>query len=142
MKHLNTIKQWQQTLSRVIINKPLIVFKSISGNVRNFVKRTGFDSFEINDDNIYSFDSTDSFVLIAPTYDDFMLEDLQDFMEDNHDKCVGIIGSGNYNFADLYIFTAKDFSKKYNIPIIYDFENRGNKKDIKKFKEIIEGMIE
>lgn len=71
-----------------------------------------------------------------------MLEDLQDFMEDNHDKCVGIIGSGNYNFADLYIFTAKDFSKKYNIPIIYDFENRGNKKDIEKFKEIIEGMIE
>lgn len=131
-----------QISSNNIINSPLIVFKSITGNVRNFVKRTGLDSFEINDDNIYSFDSTDSFILIAPTYDEMMLDDLMDFMEDNHEKCIGIVGSGNYNFADLYIFTAKDLSEKYNIPVIYDFENRGNNKDIINFEEIIKGMIQ
>lgn len=128
-------------MSNNIIAKPLIVFKSISGNVRNFVKRVGFDSFEINDDNIYSFSSADSFILIAPTYEEYMLEDLKDFMEDNHQNCIGIVGSGNYNFANLYIFTAKDLSKQYNIPVIFDFENRGNKKDVLRFKEIVEGMI-
>ena len=66
-----------------------------------------------------------------------MLYDLIDYMEDYHENCIGIVGSGNYNFANLYIFTAKDFSELYNIPIIFDFENRGTKKDIEKFKKIL-----
>lgn len=121
--------------------KPLIVFKSITGNVRNFVKRTGLESFEIDNDNIYSFNSTGNFVLIVPTYESVMLEDLEDFMEDNSDKCVGLVGSGNYNFGNDYIFTAKNLSDKYNIPVIFHFENRGNKKDTEDFNKIIEGMI-
>lgn len=115
----------------------LIVYKSLGGNVRKFVKNLGLPSFEINGDNIYSYEHTDSFVLIAPTYEEYMLDDMFDFMEDNHEKCIGIIGSGNYNFADLYIFTAKDLSEKYNIPILLDFENSGNKKDIEKVKDLI-----
>ena len=110
----------------------------MSGNVRSFVKRLGVESFEINGDNIYEYNSADNFILIVPTYEDPMLEDLLDFMEDHHNKCIGLVGSGNYNFGDLYVFSIKRLSEKYNIPILYDFENRGTKKDVARFKEIIE----
>ena len=98
------------------------------------------ESFEIKDDNIYEYDFADNFILIVPTYEDNMLDDLLDFIEDNHDKCIGLAGSGNYNFGELYVFSVKRLSEKYNIPILYDFENNGTKKDIQRFKDIIDGV--
>lgn len=139
MLHLNTTMKMLWSLQKAIVTKPLIVFKSVSGNVRNFVKRVGYESLEITDSNALN-EVADNFVIIAPTYESIMLEDLEDFIDLNHENCIGVVGSGNYNFGNDYVFTAKDISEKYDIPIIYDFENRGTKKDIIKFQQIIEGM--
>lgn len=105
------------------------------------MKRTGYESLEITEANSFN-KVADNFILIAPTYESLMLEDMEDFIDINHSKCVGLVGSGNYNFAQLYIFTVKDLSEKYNIPILFDFENRGTKKDVIEFQKIIEGMSE
>ena len=44
--------------------------------------------------------------------------------------CLGIIGTGNRNFAGIYIFTAKELSAKYQIPLLYDFEFNGTPADV------------
>ena len=122
------------------LENTIIVYKSISGNVKNFISKLPIESFEIDNDNIYDYNHNGKFLLIVPTYDDFMMEDVFDFMEDNHEQCFGIIGSGNNNFGELYIFTAKNLSKKYDIPIVYDFENNGNKKDVENIKSVIKEL--
>lgn len=122
------------------LENTIIVYKSISGNVKNFISKLPIESFEIDNDNIYDYNHNGKFLLIAPTYDDFMMEDVFDFMEDNHEQCSGIIGSGNNNFGELYIFTSKNLSEKYNIPIVYDFENNGNKKDVENVRNMIQEL--
>ena len=49
---------------------------------------------------------------------------------DNYKHCLGIIGTGNRNFAGIYIFTAKELSAKYQIPLLYDFEFNGTPADV------------
>ena len=34
----------------------------------------------------------------------------------------------------------ESIAEKYNIPILYDFENNGTKKYIQRFKDIIDGV--
>lgn len=52
---------------------------------------------------------------------------------------AGISGSGNRNFAELFVFSAKDIAKKYGVPLIYAFEFSGTKEDVDNFeKEVTE----
>ena len=58
------------------------------------------------------------------------LDDLKNAYNDNYKHCLGIIGTGNRNFAGIYIFTAKELSAKYQIPLLYDFEFNGTPADV------------
>lgn len=45
----------------------------------------------------------------------------------NYKNCLGLIGSGNRNFGvDCYCWTARHYHHKYGIPLIADYEIRGN----------------
>lgn len=117
-----------------------IVYESISGNTRSFAKRLGLPSYELNPNNVYDFNPNQKFIFICPTYVRESLNVSDDFLEVNHENCLGIIASGNKNFADLYIFTAIDFCKDYDLELLYDFELRGNKKDIENVLKIYEEL--
>lgn len=52
----------------------------------------------------------------------------------------GVAGSGNINFADLFVFTARDIAKKYNVPIIAEFEFSGTETDVEKFIKGVESI--
>lgn len=54
--------------------------------------------------------------------------------------CKGIIGTGNKNFAGIYIYTAKELSAKYQIPILYDFEFNGTPKDVEFVQTLIQKL--
>lgn len=115
----------------------MIVYKSLSGNCKRVVKKLDVESFEIDGDNIYDFNAQD-FYLLMPTYEEEWIIDAWDFMDEYHEHCKGIIGSGNFNFGnDMFIFTANDMSERYNVPIVYSIENFGNKKDIEEIKKLI-----
>ena len=55
----------------------------------------------------------------------------------NVDLCRGIIGSGNRNFAQLYLGTAKELSEKYDLDILYDYEMNGTSVDVEAVHDIL-----
>lgn len=116
----------------------LIAYFSVTGNCRKFVNNLDMKSLEINPANPL-IDVSEDYIVIAPTYDYEVTEPINEFVEhgDNQKYFKGVVGSGDINFDDLYIFTAKDLSKKYNIPIVFHFEKLGTDLDIEKFKKVV-----
>lgn len=121
-----------------------IVFFSVTGNVRRFVKDLAdFSSLEITQTNPF-IEVNQPFVFIAPAYEKEVTEIAWDFMEtgSNAQNCRGIIGSGNLNFSDLYIYTAKDLARDFDIPLLDDFEAFGTAKERERIKEKIYACTE
>ncbi|KQL53815.1 ribonucleotide reductase stimulatory protein [Heyndrickxia shackletonii] len=114
----------------------LIVYLSLTGNVRNFIKRIDMDSLEINYTNPL-IEVTEDFVVIVPTYDDDITEIISIFIDykNNMNHLIGFVGSGSLNYNDKFCFNAKDLSMKYNKPLLFTFEASGTESDVLKFKK-------
>ncbi|MGM0239099.1 class Ib ribonucleoside-diphosphate reductase assembly flavoprotein NrdI [Enterococcus sp. AZ103] len=142
-----------------------IIYISISGNTRSFVKRLMAYSREqnkisqdnllieeikeISDNTPYESENTEFFAFI-PTYleggngldngdQEILTENLRDYLEysDNYRYCLGIVGSGNKNFNYQYCLTAKQYSEAFNFPFIADFELRGTNDDLARIYTIL-----
>ena len=111
----------------------------MTGNVRDFVERTGMDSKELNPANPY-FDINEDYIIVVPSYVGYINEDVVDFIEYNNNKehLIGFVGSGNLNFNDLYCVNAKKLSRKYKKPIIFTFEYSGTDRDVENFIKEVE----
>lgn len=115
-----------------------LVFFSLTGQTRRFVSKTEFSSMEILPDNPFH-EITEPFILVVPTYDEDVTEVVDDFVDykQNQKFLIGIAGSGNLNFGPLFVYTAKNLSKKYGVPLLYSFEFSGTIEDVKKFKKVV-----
>ncbi|WP_079709748.1 ribonucleotide reductase stimulatory protein [Paraliobacillus ryukyuensis] len=110
----------------------LVVYYSLTGNVKEFVSKLKYESLEINSTNPFKRIHR-NYVLIAPTYEYEATEPMYEFIECNDiANFKGVIGSGEFNFNEDYIFTAKDISKRYNVPLLADFEKNGSANDVSK----------
>lgn len=115
---------------------------TMTGNVRRFIDKLNLDeevTVEIAD-NIPPVNlNGEKYLLVVPTYDEFMTEAIDEFIDENgKENCVGVMGSGNLNFGeDLFIFTAHDLTKNYGIPVLLGFEYSGMQPDIDTALEII-----
>jgi protein involved in ribonucleotide reduction len=114
----------------------LIVYLSLTGNVRNFVKEVGMEAVELNYSNPFT-EVNDQYIIITPSYNEEITEVISKFIDykENINHLLGFVGSGNKNFNKGYCFNAKDLSKKYNKPLIFEFEFSGTKDDITEFKK-------
>lgn len=118
-----------------------VVYLSITGNTRRFVDKLDMDSLELNPAN--PFVSIDEpYIIIAPTYEIEATESINDFIEyqNNQSFLKGIVGAGNLNFGELFVFTAKDLVKEYNSELLYSFEFSGTDKDVEAIKNILGNM--
>ena len=108
----------------------------MTGNVRDFVERTGMDSKELNPANPY-FDINEDYIIVVPSYVGYINEDVVDFIEYNNNKehLIGFVGSGNLNFNEDYCWNAVQLSLTYDKPVIFKFEYSGTNKDIEDFKK-------
>lgn len=115
-----------------------VVFFSLTGNVRRFVRNLGLPNIELDQTNPF-IEMNEEFVLIAPAYEPEVTDIAWDFMEtsDNVEYCRGVIGSGNVNFDSLYIYTAKDLAKDFSIPLLGAFELFGTDKDIENTRRLL-----
>lgn len=114
-----------------------LAYYSVTRQVSRFIKKLNLPDdhiFEISDTLVLS----EPFILVIPTYEKEVLQEVWDFMADNHSYCQGIIASGNRNFAELYIYSAKDLSAEYHVPILYDFEFNGTDEDVDAVTSILE----
>ncbi|MCB2828713.1 class Ib ribonucleoside-diphosphate reductase assembly flavoprotein NrdI [Streptococcus dysgalactiae] len=137
-----------------------IVFISLSGNTLSFVKRMSLyleekHGLHIEHVNIKqlkheTFLLEQPFVAVLPTYleggngvtsgdVEILTNPFGDFIaaHDNYKRCMGIIGSGNKNFNNQYCLTAKQYAKRFNFPMLGDFELRGTADDIERLAAVI-----
>lgn len=114
----------------------LLVYLSLTGNVRSFVKQVGMESMELNYSNPFT-KVDQEYIVITPTYDDEITDVISSFIEyeNNIRFLAGFVGSGNKNFDNDYCFNAVELSKKYGKSLIFTFEFSGTDKDIMQFKE-------
>ncbi|WP_317636606.1 class Ib ribonucleoside-diphosphate reductase assembly flavoprotein NrdI [Xylocopilactobacillus apicola] len=118
-----------------------LVYFSITGQTKRFVQKLGLANKEITEANPF-FTLKEPFVLLVPTYDEETTSVVNDFLEyqNNLQNCRGVIGSGNRNFAEKFIYTAKDLCLDYHLPLLYAYEFNGTQEDVSKVKEIVERL--
>lgn len=113
-----------------------IVYFSVTGQTKRFAaKLASYETLEI--DPIAELVMKEPYVLVVPTYEAEFIAPVFDFLEtvENRKFLVGVSGSGNRNFAELFVFSAKEIAKKYGVPLIYAFEFSGTKEDVDNFEE-------
>ena len=115
-----------------------LVFFSLTGQTRRFINKLNLPSYEIDTTNPFH-EMNEDYLLIVPTYDKEVTEVVNDFIEykTNLAHLKGVAGGGNLNFGDLFVFTAKDIAKDYNIPLVFSFEFSGTDEDVKNFKKVV-----
>ncbi|WP_374286045.1 class Ib ribonucleoside-diphosphate reductase assembly flavoprotein NrdI [Lactococcus sp.] len=128
-----------------------VVYFSLTGQTRHFInKLDNVTAIEITAD-APDIELTEPFLLITPSYAEEtptarssqdVVDPVFEFMDWglNAAFCQGIIGTGNKNFAGIYIYTAKELSAKYQIPILYDFEFNGTPTDVAFVENIIQKL--
>lgn len=119
-----------------------IVYFSVTGQTRRFIKKLNLnDTYEI-DPIDPEFEVGEPFVLVVPTYEKEITEPVTDFLcfSTNREMLQGVAGTGNRNFAELFIFTAKDLAAEFNVPLLYAFEFNGTSKDVTNFEKAVKEL--
>lgn len=119
-----------------------IVYFSVTGQTRRFIKKLNInDTYEI-DPIDPEFEVGEPFVLVVPTYEKEITEPVTDFLyfSTNREMLQGVAGTGNRNFAELFIFTAKDLAAEFNVPLLYAFEFNGTSKDVTNFEKAVKEL--
>lgn len=117
----------------------LIVYNSLTGNVRRFVDKLEMSSLEINP----TLEVKDKFVLITFTVgfgkvSNKVIEFLN--YKDNYKNMIGVSSSGNRNWGDGFAKASDIISHLYNVPIVSRFELAGTQKDVDYFKKRIDEL--
>lgn len=117
----------------------------VSGGTKNterLVGLLGHDSLDLDTIDTIGMEPIDRpFLLVVPSYEDNPFYDiLADVLDADEGvgNCKGIIGTGNKNFNDLYLVTAKELSREYDLPIVADVEFFGTESDRERVNDVID----
>lgn len=141
-----------------------ILFNSVSGNTRSFINHLIdyaktqnatdaesplIEATEISDVTDFADETTDYFVFV-PTYLDggngvdngvkeLMTNALGEYItyNENGKHVLGVVGSGNRNFNEQYILTARRYAQATGSEVIGDYELRGTTKDVQRIYTIM-----
>lgn len=118
-----------------------VVYLSLTGQTRKFVNKLGMDLLEITPTDPF-IAVHEPYIVITPTYEKEVTEILNDFIEteNNQSFLKGVAGGGNINFGQLFVFTAKDLARDYNVPLLHSFEFQGSEVDVKKLKKAVDDL--
>lgn len=139
-----------------------VLYATIEGNTEAFIDKLTevaqeagdqLDAQLIGDETEYA-DETQPFVVVVPTYlsggtgtgpevHEIFTNALGEYVEYGHNRDLirGVIGSGNRNFNVQYVLTAKRYAEKFAVPLIADFELRGNRFQVPKIYNRIKEQL-
>ncbi|WEV54729.1 class Ib ribonucleoside-diphosphate reductase assembly flavoprotein NrdI [Leuconostocaceae bacterium ESL0723] len=139
-----------------------VLYATIEGNTQAFIDKLDavarqagdqLDAQLIGDETEYAQEER-PFVVIVPTYltggtgdgpevEEIMTNALGEYVEFGHNRQLikGVIGAGNRNFNVQYVLTGKRYAEKFGVPLIADFELRGNKFEIPKIYAKIKAQL-
>lgn len=123
----------------------IIFYDSLTGMVKNFSKRLGFEIKDVRDLDLNNI--PDKMLLITRSWDfgkipdstlDF-LDDLTDF--NKLDNLKGVAVSGNKNWGQNFGKAGDTIEQEYGVPLVLKFEGSGFKKDVDLVKEYIQKSL-
>lgn len=141
-----------------------LIFISQAGNTRSFVNKLvayaktqpeqlTFEAVEVTE-LTPDRSETDPYFAFVPTYLDggngidngvkeILTTPLRDYLTyaDNQAQLLGIIGSGNKNFNAQYVLTARRYASDLHVPLIGDYELRGNERDVARIYRLIKDRL-
>ena len=108
-----------------------VVYLSLTGKTRQFVKKLGWDFVEISKKNPVC-QMEEPYIVITPTYGEQLANFFYEFIEfgENQSLLKGVAGSGNRNFNTSFCSNSRELASKYGIPLLHCFENQGTDKDV------------
>lgn len=108
-----------------------VVYLSLTGKTRQFVKKLGWDFIEISKKNP-TVQMKEPYIVITPTYGDQVANFFYEFIdfEENRGLLMGVAGSGNRNFNTSFCSNSKELARRYDVPLLHCFENQGTDKDV------------
>lgn len=150
------------------MSKIYVLFISIEGNTRSFLTRMQafakqqhsinpknpvIELKEITDQTVPAKED-EPFFAFVPTYLDggdginsgfkeLMTNPLGEYIatNDNAEKCLGVVGSGNKNFNHQYCLTARMYAHDFKAPFLADYELRGTSEDIERIYGILSKAV-
>lgn len=114
----------------------LIVYLSLTGNVKKFVDKLNMTSLELSYTNPL-IEVSEDFIVIVPSYDEEITNTISMFIDykNNETFLKGFAGSGSLNYDKQFCFNAKDLAIRYSKPLLHTFEFSGINNDVIKLKE-------
>ena len=108
-----------------------VVYLSLTGKTRQFVKKLAWDFVEISKKNPLC-QMEEPYIVITPTYGEQVANFFYEFIEFGENRALlkGVAGSGNRNFNTSFCSNSRELASKYGIPLLHCFENQGTDKDV------------
>jgi nrdI protein len=108
-----------------------VVYLSLTGKTRQFVKKLNWDFIEISRKNP-TVQMEEPYIVITPTYGEQVANFFYEFIDFGENRALlkGVAGSGNRNFNTSFCSNARALAVKYEIPLLHCFENQGTDKDV------------
>lgn len=108
-----------------------VVYLSLTGKTRQFVKKLDWDFVEISKKNPVC-QMEEPYIVITPTYGEQVANFFYEFIEFGENRALlkGVAGSGNRNFNTSFCSNSRVLASKYGIPLLHCFENQGTDKDV------------
>ncbi|MFD2617832.1 class Ib ribonucleoside-diphosphate reductase assembly flavoprotein NrdI [Terrilactibacillus laevilacticus] len=110
----------------------LILFETMTGNVKRFLNKVGLEHQHI--DSQPQID--EPFILVTNTIGFGQPpESVTEFLSNKGHLIRGVAASGNRNWGPNFAHSADVISAKYNVPILFKFELGGTSQDVITFRE-------
>lgn len=118
--------------------KPLIVYDSMTGNVKRFVSKTGCRAIQIQE----NLKVEEPYILVTYTIGFGQIPPTtKEFLNRNSLFLLGVSASGNRNWGLTFCKAAETISKDFRVPIIHTFELSGTDEDVRLFREGVERLV-
>ncbi|WP_088044007.1 class Ib ribonucleoside-diphosphate reductase assembly flavoprotein NrdI [Bacillus sp. EAC] len=110
----------------------VIVYSSMTGNVKRFVNKIRMPSIQIKD----GLTIEEPYILVTYTTGFGSVPDnVNHFLKQNSHYLKAVSASGNRNWGDSFAASADKISSTYNVPVLSKFEMSGTNRDIQYFLE-------
>ncbi|ODG89727.1 MULTISPECIES: class Ib ribonucleoside-diphosphate reductase assembly flavoprotein NrdI [Bacillaceae] len=115
----------------------VIVYSSMTGNVKRFVNKVRMPSIQIKD----GLKIEVPYILVTYTTGfGNVPENVSTFLKSNSKYLKAVSASGNKNWGDSFAASADKIASDYQVPVLSKFELSGTSRDVQYFIEGVEKL--
>jgi len=117
----------------------VIIYDSLTGQAKKLADKLGYPVYDIKS---YDINAIDRVFLITRSFNfGEITEETKAFLDDHHQKVIGVAVSGNRNWGKNYGAAGVKIESLYQIPLVLKFEASGFPEDVSQIKSWIHKHI-